>query len=297
MKSLKSIAKISSRVAIVLLGLQSLQSRAAVASVELLPSKSVARTTASMEQTLANASEAMSRIEVTKNDKKENSTVSSDLDSNIDESISDNQEQIDSQKKLNLLNKKTDELELTQEVDELEKFGDAALTQETKKENKRIDRQNVQLERQIKMHNYMAERAKMKKEKLLGVYKSKDKVLSEVKSRARVAELQKNRSEKSTAIIRAKVEQMNQKIISELQKRKSAEMRLNELKNENQSLEKRLKRNQKNLKNIRAQNIYLNRRISSLERRNNQIASKVGRLDRRSVSREVVKSDDVVERL
>ncbi|MEQ1666798.1 MAG: hypothetical protein ABL927_15660, partial [Bdellovibrionales bacterium] len=273
----------------------------AIASVELLPSKSAARATASMEQTLANASDAMSRIEVTKNDKSENSTVSSDLDSNIDESISDNQEQIDSQKKLNLLNKKTDELELTQEVDELEKFGDAALTQETKKENRRIDRQNVQLERQIKMHDYMAERAKMKKEKLLGVYKSKDKVLTEVKSRARIAELQKNRAEKSTALIRAKVELMNQKIIRELQKRKSAEMRLNELKSENQTLEKRLKRNQKNLKNVRAQNSYLNRRISSLERRNNQIVSKVGRLDRRtdrrSVSREVVKAEDLVERL
>lgn len=179
---------------------------------------------------------------------------------------------------------KTDELELEQEVENMEQFGESAAAEETRRETDRLTREARDLEKQIAKTKRANERAVSKSKRLAELYKKKAALAAEFQVLARKAEREKSKSDKVVANLEYKVKDKEQKAIRAIERRKTAETSVRQLKRDQKRLEKRLrvaeqtiKRNDKIRKAERARALKLSRRNAKLNRQVVSAERKAGR--------------------
>jgi DNA repair exonuclease SbcCD ATPase subunit len=183
------------------------------------------------------------------------------------------------------LNMKADELELENEVETIEQFGEAAAAEEAKSETARLTRETRELENEIAKLKRANERAQDKAVRLNELYKKKAKLANDIKIQANAAEARKSRSEKEVARIKAKVASREQAAIRAVEKRKAADQRLAQLKSEKRDLQRRLvvadrviKKNDAQRKALRAKSLRLSKANMLLKRKVTRAESRSARL-------------------
>lgn len=172
------------------------------------------------------------------------------------------------------LNTKKDELELEKEMEDLEKYGEAANQVEIERETARLTRETKQLEREIQRAKQSNERAVKKAKRLAGLYQRKARLAAAVQAQANRAENRKLKAEKIVSRLDSKVKSKEALAIQAVQRRKDAEADYEQLLQDQKVLERRLrvaeqtiKRNEQQRKQIRAKSLNLSRANQRLKQR------------------------------
>lgn len=175
---------------------------------------------------------------------------------------------------MRVMNTKKDELELEKEVEDMEKYGEAAGQVESDREMKRLTRETRDLERQISRSHRLNETAIKKTKRLAGLYQKKARLAEAVKLQARRAEIHKNNTERIVSRLDSKVKMKESAAIQAVQRRKDAEAEYAQLLRDQKSLERRLrvaeatiKQNKQKRKILRAKSITISRENFKLNQR------------------------------
>lgn len=148
------------------------------------------------------------------------------------------------------LNDKIDELEVEQEMEALEQYGESAEAEVTLEETKLVNQKAKQLEKEIAQMRRENTRSKKKVNSLTKKFQAKDKLANRTQAQHRKVEKQHNQLNSKVSDLQAKVDKAEQKAVDAITARKSIERNIIRLKKERQSLAKRLK----DAKRVYAQN-------------------------------------------
>lgn len=177
------------------------------------------------------------------------------------------------------LNSKTDELELEKEIEDMEKYGEAAGQVESDREMTRLTQETRRLEREINRSRRMNESALKKTKRLAGLYQKKARLAAAVQLQANRAEARRNKAEKIVARLDSKVKMKESAAIQAVQRRKDAEADYVQLMQDEKILKRRLrvadetiKRNNQKRKLLRAKSI-------KMTRTNNTLKSKLAKVE------------------
>jgi hypothetical protein len=183
------------------------------------------------------------------------------------------------------LNQKKAELELEKEMEDLEKYGEAANQAEVERETARLTRETKQLEREIQRTRQSNERAVQKAKRLAGLYQRKARLANAVQAQARSAERRRLAAEKVVNRLDSKVKIKEAEAIQAVQRRKDAEADYAQLLQDQKVLERRLKAAQATIKindqkrrDLRAKSLTLSRSNQRLKQKVVQVENHAARL-------------------
>lgn len=183
------------------------------------------------------------------------------------------------------MNSKKDELELEKEIEDMEKYGEAAGQVEADREMTRLTQETRKLEREIESSRRSNENAIKKTKRLVGLYQKKARLAAAVQLQADRAEIRKNRSEKIMMNLDAKIKMKEASAIQAVQRRKAAESDYRQLVRDLKVLERRLrvadatiKRNDQKRKTLRAKSLTISRAYNKLKKKVASAESRATRL-------------------
>ncbi len=121
---------------------------------------------------------------------------------------------------------KVDDLELSEEVETLEAYGEAAGAKTNIEETARLKSESRQLEKKIANLQKKNESSKKRSVELARAYRQKEKLGLKLKRLADNREREANRLQSRNESLKARVQSAEQRVIRQVERRKAAEQRL-----------------------------------------------------------------------
>lgn len=134
---------------------------------------------------------------------------------------------------------KVDDLELSQEVETLEAYGEAAGAKTNAEETARLKAESRSLEKKIANLQRSNESSKKRAVKLAQAYREKDRLANKLKRLADGREREYNRLQARNQQLSARVQSAEQRVIRQVERRKAAEEGLAKAERDNRELEGR----------------------------------------------------------
>lgn len=134
---------------------------------------------------------------------------------------------------------KVDELELSEEVETLEAYGEAAGAKTNIEETARLKVESRQLEKKIANLKKKNESSKQRSVGLAQAYRQKEKLALKLKSLADNREREANRLQARNEGLKARVESAEKRVIRQVERRKAADQRLAQAQRDRRELEGR----------------------------------------------------------
>lgn len=134
---------------------------------------------------------------------------------------------------------KVDDLELAQEVENLEAYGEAAGAKTNVEETARLKRESRALEKKIATLEKQNESSKKRAVEYAQAYRQKEKLALKLKSKADSRDSEARRLTARNDALRARVEAAEQRVIRQVERRKAAEQALAEAKRTERELQGR----------------------------------------------------------
>jgi chromosome segregation ATPase len=134
---------------------------------------------------------------------------------------------------------KLSELELEQEVEEIESFGEAARSEQSKRESESLAKEAKRLQLEITRAKNETRKNESKAAKLNRIYSDKEQFAKKMQSLANKTETERAKTEKRFNQAKARVDAQEKKAIDAIEKRKKNEAEIAKLNKEIKALEAR----------------------------------------------------------